>query len=126
LAGSSSEIAFTERPVDDPEVRCPDISLARAELGWEPKVTLIEGIARTIAWARQAWVRVKPSPKAAARSAGLVPVPMSAVISPKITSHGSEKIKGNDDEVRLGLASVDGSIVPPHERHDEPDSKQRA
>jgi dTDP-glucose 4,6-dehydratase len=47
-AGSRSEIVFTERPVDDPEVRRPDISLARSALGWEPEVTLREGLTRTI------------------------------------------------------------------------------
>jgi UDP-glucuronate decarboxylase len=39
-------------PVDDPERRRPDISLARERLGWEPHVTLREGLARTIAWFR--------------------------------------------------------------------------
>ena len=53
--GSSSELAFVDRPEDDPERRCPDISLARAELGWEPKVPLDEGLARTVGWAREAW-----------------------------------------------------------------------
>jgi dTDP-glucose 4,6-dehydratase len=53
--GSSSELAFVDRPEDDPERRCPDISLARAELGWEPKVPLDDGLARTVAWAREAW-----------------------------------------------------------------------
>jgi dTDP-glucose 4,6-dehydratase len=47
-AGSASEIVFTGRPVDDPEVRCPDIRLARTRLGWEPSVSLSEGLARTI------------------------------------------------------------------------------
>jgi dTDP-glucose 4,6-dehydratase len=47
-AGSVSEIVFTGRPVDDPEVRCPDITLARTRLGWEPRVPLSEGLARTI------------------------------------------------------------------------------
>ncbi len=47
-AGSASEIVFTGRPVDDPEVRCPDITLARTRLGWEPRVPLSEGLARTI------------------------------------------------------------------------------
>jgi dTDP-glucose 4,6-dehydratase len=55
LAGSGSEIAFVERPEDDPEVRCPDISLARDRLGWEPRVSLTEGLARTIEWAKVAW-----------------------------------------------------------------------
>jgi dTDP-glucose 4,6-dehydratase len=55
LAGSDSAITFEERPVDDPEVRCPDISLAREKLGWAPRVSLEEGLSRTIAWARVAW-----------------------------------------------------------------------
>jgi dTDP-glucose 4,6-dehydratase len=50
LTGSRSEIVFTERPVDDPEVRCPDISLAVSRLGWKPGVSLHEGLQRTIAW----------------------------------------------------------------------------
>jgi dTDP-glucose 4,6-dehydratase len=55
MAGSASEIVFEERPVDDPEVRCPDIGLARARLGWGPLVSLPEGLERTIAWARESW-----------------------------------------------------------------------
>jgi dTDP-glucose 4,6-dehydratase len=54
-AGSRSEIAFTDRPVDDPEVRCPDISLARNRLGWEPQVPLADGLKRAVEWAREAW-----------------------------------------------------------------------
>ena len=58
LTASSSEVVHVERPVDDPSVRCPDISLARRVLGWEPRVQLEEGMARTIDWARRAgWVR---------------------------------------------------------------------
>jgi dTDP-glucose 4,6-dehydratase len=53
--GSRSEIAFIERPEDDPEVRCPDIARARERLGWEPRVPLREGLKRTVAWAREAW-----------------------------------------------------------------------
>ncbi len=55
LAGSDSEVVYTDRPVDDPEVRCPDISLAQNKFGWEPQVSLEEGLARTIEWARAAW-----------------------------------------------------------------------
>jgi dTDP-glucose 4,6-dehydratase len=55
LAGHGSGVTFGPRPVDDPEVRCPDIGLARRVLGWEPKVGLEEGLQRTIAWARRAW-----------------------------------------------------------------------
>ncbi|MGC3003376.1 NAD-dependent epimerase/dehydratase family protein [Streptomyces sp. G35A] len=52
LAGSTSEIRFIERPVDDPAVRCPDITLAQDKLGWEPRVGAQEGLRRTIAWFR--------------------------------------------------------------------------
>jgi dTDP-glucose 4,6-dehydratase len=55
LVGGGSEIVFTDRPIDDPEVRCPDISLARSELGWTPAVPLTEGLRRTIDWAERAW-----------------------------------------------------------------------
>jgi dTDP-glucose 4,6-dehydratase len=55
IAGGTSEIVHVERPVDDPELRRPDISLARLALGWEPSIGLDEGLRRTIAWARTAW-----------------------------------------------------------------------
>jgi dTDP-glucose 4,6-dehydratase len=58
LVGSRSDIVFAERPEDDPEVRCPDISLARELLGWEPSVSLTEGLSRTIDWAKVAWADV--------------------------------------------------------------------
>jgi dTDP-glucose 4,6-dehydratase len=48
LTESRSEIVFEALPVDDPQVRQPDISRARALLGWEPEVELREGLARTI------------------------------------------------------------------------------
>ncbi len=48
LTGSSSEIAFEPLPEDDPKVRQPDITRARKLLGWEPKVALEEGLAKTI------------------------------------------------------------------------------
>jgi dTDP-glucose 4,6-dehydratase len=54
-ADSSSEITFVDRPVDDPEVRCPDISLAHETLGWAPEVSLEEGLRRTIEWASATW-----------------------------------------------------------------------
>ncbi|NWF29095.1 SDR family oxidoreductase [Streptomyces sp. PKU-EA00015] len=52
LADSTSEIRFIERPTDDPAVRCPDITLARDKLQWEPRVAAEEGLRRTIAWFR--------------------------------------------------------------------------
>jgi len=55
LVGSGSELIFTARPIDDPEVRCPDISRAMSMVGWEPRIPLNDGLQRTIDWARQAW-----------------------------------------------------------------------
>jgi dTDP-glucose 4,6-dehydratase len=53
LSGSRSRITFIERPTDDPAVRCPDITLARGKLQWEPRVSAGEGLARTIEWYRR-------------------------------------------------------------------------
>jgi dTDP-glucose 4,6-dehydratase len=50
LAGSDSPLGFIERPVDDPTTRCPDISLARTRLNWEPRVKRDDGLRDTIAW----------------------------------------------------------------------------
>jgi dTDP-glucose 4,6-dehydratase len=52
--GSASPIEFVPRPEDDPTVRQPDISLARAQLGWEPAVPLEKGLIPTIDWIRAA------------------------------------------------------------------------
>jgi dTDP-glucose 4,6-dehydratase len=48
LTGCRSDLVFERLPVDDPKVRQPDISRARKLLGWEPKVSLEEGLRRTI------------------------------------------------------------------------------
>jgi dTDP-glucose 4,6-dehydratase len=53
LTGSPSRIVERPLPVDDPRVRQPDISLARAALQWKPQVTLDEGLQRTIAYFRE-------------------------------------------------------------------------
>ena len=47
--GSQSQIVFEALPVDDPQVRQPDITRARAILGWEPTIDLEEGLRRTLA-----------------------------------------------------------------------------
>src|SRR6185295_10297757 len=48
ITGSTSEIVFEALPVDDPQVRQPDITRARTLLGWEPAVELEDGLRRTI------------------------------------------------------------------------------
>jgi dTDP-glucose 4,6-dehydratase len=48
LTASTSEIVFEALPVDDPQVRQPDITRARQVLGWEPEVQLEEGIERIL------------------------------------------------------------------------------
>ncbi len=48
MTGSKSELIFEPLPQDDPTQRQPDISLARRELGWEPKTQLREGLVNTI------------------------------------------------------------------------------
>ena len=48
LSGSQSEIVFEPLPQDDPKQRKPDISKARAVLGWEPAIELQEGLAKTL------------------------------------------------------------------------------
>ena len=48
MLGSKSAIEYLPLPQDDPKQRCPDISLAKSQLEWEPKVQLREGIMKTI------------------------------------------------------------------------------
>lgn len=53
LTCSRSELQFVPRPVDDPCLRCPDVTRARTLLGWAPRVARDDGFARTIAWFRE-------------------------------------------------------------------------
>lgn len=52
LTGSGSKLVHRPLPQDDPTQRCPDITLARSLLGWEPRVALNDGLARTIEYFR--------------------------------------------------------------------------
>ncbi|MCH8126164.1 SDR family oxidoreductase [candidate division KSB1 bacterium] len=52
MTDSNSNIVNKALPVDDPKVRQPNISLAKEKLGWEPQVSVEEGIKRTISWFR--------------------------------------------------------------------------
>jgi UDP-glucuronate decarboxylase len=50
LTGSKSKLVHQPLPADDPTRRCPEITLAKTRLGWEPKVPLRDGLAKTIEW----------------------------------------------------------------------------
>ena len=80
ITGSASEISFLPATKDDPSQRKPDITTAKRELGWEPKVTVKEGLQKTIAYFARVLEEAgeiiptgqeasKPKPKAAASSA---------------------------------------------------------
>ena len=53
MTGSKSKIVYKPLPTDDPKVRQPDITLARTLLDWEPKVSLEQGLGRTIDYFRE-------------------------------------------------------------------------
>lgn len=55
---NAPKIIFEPLPVDDPKQRCPDISKAKRLLGWEPKVSLEEGLKTTIAFFREKYAKV--------------------------------------------------------------------
>ena len=50
MTGAASKIVHAPLPQDDPLQRCPDITLARSTLGWQPNVALEQGLGRTIAY----------------------------------------------------------------------------
>lgn len=54
MTGSRSHVIFNPLPQDDPIQRRPDITLAREKLGWEPRISLSEGLEKTIAYFRKA------------------------------------------------------------------------
>jgi UDP-glucuronate decarboxylase len=50
LSNSKSKLVFVPLPSNDPKQRQPDITLAKAKLGWEPKVNLEDGLKETISY----------------------------------------------------------------------------
>ena len=70
LTGSRSRIVCRELPQDDPVQRCPDIAMARRTLAWEPRVTLDDGLARTIAYFDRMLVERSETSEVAADSGG--------------------------------------------------------
>ena len=67
LCGSGSEIVFKELPVDDPQVRQPDITKARKLLGWEPSIDLATGLERTLTYFKQ---RLEPEQELSSAGGG--------------------------------------------------------
>jgi dTDP-glucose 4,6-dehydratase len=55
VTGSTSEIVHGALPIDDPQVRQPDITRAKELLGWAPEVSLRDGLARTLEAERARW-----------------------------------------------------------------------
>jgi UDP-glucuronate decarboxylase len=53
ISDSKSELVFNPLPMDDPKQRCPDITLAKSILKWEPTIQLKEGIEKTVAYFKQ-------------------------------------------------------------------------
>ena len=52
MTGSTSEVVYSPAPEQDPARRQPDITLAGERLGWTPKVSLEDGLERTVNWFR--------------------------------------------------------------------------
>jgi len=50
LTKSKNEVVFEKLPIDDPHVRCPDISKAKRELDWQPRIFIEQGLKETIGW----------------------------------------------------------------------------
>ena len=53
LCGSKSKVVFTQAMEDDPQQRCPDLAQAKDKLGWEPQVSVEDGLKKTIKWFKQ-------------------------------------------------------------------------
>ena len=57
LTGSTSALEYRDLPQDDPVRRRPDISLAKKVLGWEPKISLEQGLQRTILYFKETLIK---------------------------------------------------------------------
>ena len=52
LTNSNSKIEFKSRPLDDPQIRCPNIDKAKKNFGWSPDISLVDGLTKTIEYFR--------------------------------------------------------------------------
>lgn len=88
MTGSTSRIASQPLPIDDPRRRRPDISLARALLGWSPRVSLEEGLSATIEWfARMNGAGPRQCPSRAVTAIGSAGPP-ATVLVPSAVARG--------------------------------------
>ena len=73
MTGAKSKLVHLPRPADDPSQRRPDITVARTRLGWEPKVPLKEGLAKTIEFFRNIDLKQyrRPTDHTAHKSSGM-------------------------------------------------------
>ena len=116
VTGSESEIVFAALPMDDPQVRQPDITRARQVLGWRPEVELEEGLRRTVGGLVEAtrgsrrpsggWSMREPIGVMGAGWVGLVTAACFADL-------GHEVIIRDVDAVRI--AELEAGRVPIHE-----------
>ena len=65
VTGSKSKITYQELPADDPKQRCPDITKAKALLGWQPKINLVTGLRMSLEYFRSVVERLAPPQSAA-------------------------------------------------------------
>ncbi len=59
LTGSKSELVFMPLPCDDPKQRCPNIGLAKEQLGWKPQISLQQGLEKTITYFQRLLFKTK-------------------------------------------------------------------
>ena len=90
LTRSRSKIIFKPLPQDDPIRRCPDITLAKEKLGWQPKVSLEEGLKKTIAYFETFLSQQAPVSKSAKYIHLIKSIPASRKIIPQ-PIEGSQK-----------------------------------
>jgi dTDP-glucose 4,6-dehydratase len=67
ITGSSSPVEYRPLPVDDPTRRCPEITRARSSLGWQPEISVADGVRRTAEWLRSRPGEVKLASAGAVR-----------------------------------------------------------
>ena len=100
VTGSSSEIVFEALPVDDPQVRRPDITRARQLLGWEPQVDLDEGLRRMLQATRPGAGRVS---KRVARLSVLAVAVGGLAVRPRCRRRRADRERRRREHLRVGI-----------------------